>query len=114
VTLQRELWIIYKRFIKIEKGVYNDNSDKHNKKQEILSELPEDFFKKPPKYPTPRQKFLTGQMNSLNFSIILSEFVRKSEWEIFEVTDHLDSLDSIKTKLGELINNIQGTFEREQ
>ena len=37
VNLQQDLWIIYKKFIKIEEDVHRDVSGLHYKKQEILS-----------------------------------------------------------------------------
>lgn len=113
VNLQRELWIIYKKFITIEENVYRDISDLHIKKQEISSELPENFWEIPPEDLIPRHKFLVGQLNTLKLKIAISETVRKNEWEIFENTDYLELIDPIKTKLNKLINDIQATFERE-
>lgn len=113
VTLQRELWIVYKNFIKIEEKVYRDISDLHYKKQEILSQLPDNYTEIPSINLIPRQKFLVGQLNTLTLKISISEIIRKRAWEAFENTDYLESIDPIKTKLDKLINDIQATFERE-
>ena len=112
VNLQKDLWIIYKNFIKIEESVHRDTSDLHNEKQEVLSELPENFLEKPLEIPTLRQKFLVRQLDILTAKIALFEIMRKNEWMSFEHIDYLGQIESVMAKLNKLIDDIDGTFKR--